>query len=398
MGVSAEKREEMKQTLSKWINTRNMQPIVDKITPLIFTDINIVDADGIIVASSKAYRIGKHHNGAHLLLEQDLDELIVEKTNDIPGVLHGVNFPITIEGVRVGMIGITGVPSEVKLIAKLVQELLQVYISKARRDHEKLQLEQLRHGFIYEWLFESGTAAQQEFEERGRMIGIEVRSKWVVGLLSFQEQFVGKERIPENIQRLTQRWLDGNGKNELTLRIGDMLIVLLSESNTQSAKQRMRQLQQTLMEIGAPCFPAGVGRCGTSREQIRQSFRDSKIACKLSKRDPEHPVCSYDELGLDLLVDLVPQEEKVRIFNRIFREYSMEEIAQTIDMLRIYVKYNGSISKTAEQMHIHKNSLQYRLHKLSERTGLVPQNIAHMSLLYALILIYDAVIFPSREK
>lgn len=57
----------LQSALDSWVNTKNMQPIVDKITPLIWTDINIVNADSIIVASSKPYRIGKYHNAAHML-------------------------------------------------------------------------------------------------------------------------------------------------------------------------------------------------------------------------------------------------------------------------------------------------------------------------------------------
>ena len=159
-----------KWNLSSWINTENMQPIVDKITPLIWTDINIVNAEGMIVASPKKHRIGKYHNAARMLLESEEDQLIIEHTNDVPGVLHGVNFPICIEGVRVGMIGITGKPSEVKLIAKLVRELLQFHITEARKDQKDSYLAQLRYHFLYEWLFDKSIVISRAFEERGKVI------------------------------------------------------------------------------------------------------------------------------------------------------------------------------------------------------------------------------------
>ena len=68
----------LQSALASWVNTKNMQPIVDKITPLIWTDINIDNADSIIVASSKPYCIGKYHNAAHMLLDTDQDELIIK--------------------------------------------------------------------------------------------------------------------------------------------------------------------------------------------------------------------------------------------------------------------------------------------------------------------------------
>ena len=86
---------------------------------------------------------------------------------------------------------------------------------------------------------------------------------------------------------------------------------------------------------------------------------------------------------------MVPQREKQQLLARVFGEFSPEELAQTMQMLRVYPQFNGSISQAAEALHIHKNSLQYRLNRLAQRTGYVPQNIAHMSYLYLLLLIYD---------
>ena len=38
----------LQSALASWVNTKNMQPIVDKITPSIWTDINIVNADSTL--------------------------------------------------------------------------------------------------------------------------------------------------------------------------------------------------------------------------------------------------------------------------------------------------------------------------------------------------------------
>ena len=47
--------EEQRLEYASWVNTKNMQPIVDKISPLIWTDINIVNMDSIIIALSCPY-------------------------------------------------------------------------------------------------------------------------------------------------------------------------------------------------------------------------------------------------------------------------------------------------------------------------------------------------------
>ena len=85
---------------------------------------------------------------------------------------------------------------------------------------------------------------------------------------------------------------------------------------------------------------------------------------------------------------MVPRREKQQLLARVFGDFSPEELAQTMQMLRVYTQYNGSISQAAEALNTHKNLLQYRLNRLAQRTGYVPQDIAHMPYLY-LLLIYD---------
>ena len=360
----------LQSALASWVNTKNMQPIVDKITPLIWTDINIVNADSIIVASSKPYRIGKYHNAAHMLLDTDQDELIIEHTNDVPGVLHGVNYPMIINGARVGMIGITGVPSEVQLIARLVRELLQVSISQARKDQEKSYLDQERYMFLFEWLFNQGTKDDHDFEEKGRALGIAVQEPWVVCAISLFDQPEHNNQQFESIQSHAQRILDEYGHHEQSICVGNSLYLLLDGNEFPQAKARVQELLRRLVASNGCTFPAGVGSRATGLSEVRQSLRDAKVACRQSSRDPEHPVCRYDELDLDLVVAMVPQREKQQLLARVFGEFSPEELAQTMQMLRVYTQFNGSISQAAEALHIHKNSLQYRLNRLARRLNI----------------------------
>ena len=172
-----------------------------------------------------------------MLLDTDQDELIIEHTNDVPGVLHGVNYPIIINGARVGMIGITGVPSEVQLIARLVRELLQVSISQARKDQEKSYLDQERYMFLFEWLFNQGTKDDHDFEEKGRALGIAVQEPWVVCAISLFDQPEHNNQQFESIQSHAQRILDEHGHHEQSICVGNSLYLLLIYDDFHSARQ-----------------------------------------------------------------------------------------------------------------------------------------------------------------
>lgn len=386
----------MKWDLSAWINTQNMQPIVDQITPLIWTDINIVNADGVIVASSKKHRIGKYHNAAKMLLESDEDQLIIEHTNDVPGVLHGVNFPICIEGVRVGMIGITGKPSEVQLIAKLVRELLQFHIETARKSQEDSYLQRLRYQFLYEWLLDKNLVISREFEERGAALGIHIFRPWIVGVIGYPEGYYDETgNQMETAQSQIQQRLSQEELQSWIFCAGSEMIVLFQEQQTETVKSRMEELVKALREQTEIPFSAGIGSCITEPEKIGQSLHDARTMNRLSRKNGT--VCSAEAYPLEMFLKSIPEEETAEMFWKVFQGYSKEELSQTMEMLHVYAEHNGAISKVAQCLDIHKNTLQYRLNRLAEKTGYIPQHTADMSYLYLLLRIYELGLMKEKR-
>ena len=120
--------------------------------------------------------------------------------------------------------------------------------------------------------------------------------------------------------------------------------------------------------------------------------------CRLSGQTGEKAVCSLDEHPLEMLLQLAPREEMVQLFWKVFENYSENELLQAMEMLQVYAEYNGSIAKVSEQLGIHKNTLQYRLNRLAEKTGYVPQRIPDMAYLYVLAKIYELEIAPGAVR
>lgn len=52
----------------------------------------------------------------------------------------------------------------------------------------------------------------------------------------------------------------------------------------------------------------------------------------------------------------------------------LEDTADLLDTLRSFIHHNGSMSTTAEDLNIHRNTLQYRLKRIQTLTGKDPHN------------------------
>jgi carbohydrate diacid regulator len=64
---------------------------------------------------------------------------------------------------------------------------------------------------------------------------------------------------------------------------------------------------------------------------------------------------------------------------------SPEEVLESEKLILGYIANNGSLNKTSEQLFIHKNTLQYRLNRIEQTTGLNPRNLEDLIKLYIAI-------------
>lgn len=98
-------------------------------------------------------------------------------------------------------------------------------------------------------------------------------------------------------------------------------------------------------------------------------------------------VC-YSKLTLGLFVDEVSRTTREEYVKRIFAFMSDEEIAKWVSLLEVFYRCEGSITETASELYIHKNTLQYQLKKLASITGYDPRNLSCAGLYQTAINFY----------
>ena len=128
---------------------------------------------------------------------------------------------------------------------------------------------------------------------------------------------------------------------------------------------------------------------GTNRAEIRRSYREADTACNLAMRLRNRRIKVYSDVDMELLLENISKHDRELFVKRVFKDCQEGEILRWVQLLRCYSENNGSITKTAENCYIHKNTLQYRLSKLKEVTGYDPRNINESIPLYIAMLIYE---------
>lgn len=117
------------------IPTTLAENIVEIIHNITRGNVNVMDEKGIIIATKQKQRLGQIHEGAKKIVEGKADFVAISEKDaqNMEGVMPGYNGPIEIDGQRIGCIGITGIPEEVRPL----QELASIIVTnEIKKDYE----------------------------------------------------------------------------------------------------------------------------------------------------------------------------------------------------------------------------------------------------------------------
>jgi len=135
------------------------------------------------------------------------------------------------------------------------------------------------------------------------------------------------------------------------------------------------RLQQTQGHIGSsPAYSVGLGRIVQTLVDIPQSFREAQQALEIGRRlFGENKLHSFAHLGIyRLLFYLDGQSELSEFYTEMLGPIIQADTrgdGTLIETLEVFFRCNGNLSETARSMHLHRNSLLYRLGRVEEILG-----------------------------
>ena len=115
------------------------QKLIDQITGYTEYNINIMDGNGVIIASRDPGRIGTYHEAAGRILRSGTDVIEIEDDKMYPGALPGINMAIKTDGKTEGVLGVTGEPDRIREVAMVIRLAIEAML-KYEREQERLIL------------------------------------------------------------------------------------------------------------------------------------------------------------------------------------------------------------------------------------------------------------------
>lgn len=159
-------------------------------------------------------------------------------------------------------------------------------------------------------------------------------------------------------ERLERR-LDWTQLPYLSIARGDVVAVLL-----EGELDDLEGIVADLAEQGHP-FRVGVGSSATDLHRVRDSFRDSLLALDHAGRSPGPGAVRVEALGLAAsIISDVPDEALARRVDAVLAP--LKAHPALFETLVAYLKCDLDVGRTARALHLHANSLRYRLARIEQ--------------------------------
>ncbi|MDD6482756.1 MAG: PucR family transcriptional regulator ligand-binding domain-containing protein [Lachnospiraceae bacterium] len=115
----------------------------------------------------------------------------------------------------------------------------------------------------------------------------------------------------------------------------------------------------------------GCGKLTRSIRCVYKSYRQAKAIQKLQEKGKiESSLIFYSDMGIyKLLLGIEDKDIMVEYYNKTIRplvEYDEKNDSDLAIVLRCYLNHNGSVKETADELFVHRNTINYKLNKASE--------------------------------
>ncbi|GAA0316546.1 sugar diacid recognition domain-containing protein [Bacillus carboniphilus] len=368
------------------------QVIVDRMKEIINQDINFIDVNCIIIASTDQKRIGKFHGGAQTVLKKK-DMLVITSENQYEGTRKGINLPVYFEDTIVGIIGITGSEEEVSKYGKIIQSMTEILIKEAYIvEQNKIERESQKQ-FIEEILFRIHEEDRDAIKMRSELLNIKLDIPRVVLVARIHEKTNKKSPktpvINEKIYNFIKRFIEFDPQNFL-IQSGMNYILILNENSVNDIKGWVENIHSTLLKEYKNTIYFGIGSLSHNEDELSESYQKARGALKVALSSKDLFYVDYSELDLEVIIDDLSDEVKKKYLHDIFKNMDERSLNDYMELLSTYFRNNGSIMKTADELFLHKNTLQYKLNKIKSVTGYDPRITRDLVVLFIAVLIYKS--------
>lgn len=372
------------------------QQIVTQVNQILAKNISICNTEGLIMASSDSERVGAILDHP-IDWQSDQPQVLTEKGKK--AVITPLYFQGTV-GASLIIYDDESWQDHIKLVKSLAELLGERYLELRE------PLPESKDRIIYRLLKAETEEQLTDIESEAVMAGFDLRRPrlvMVVRLSNFWQTFFKGEQEADsreaNIVRFRnkiEQALNGfftSSADNIVAYLGDDLFVILKDLTSTSEEKFIELLKKNYSTIFSQVksniitdVTVGIGSFHPDLVGLQNSYREALLALELGERmwggDRFYHI---NNLGIAGIVAESSADKKLDFADRLLGPLlPHQELLRTMEE---FFKHNLNLTNTAEALDIHRNTLIYRLDKITSIINLDPRYFQEAVQIYLALLI-----------
>ena len=348
------------------------QRFIERVSGHTAYNINIMDENGIIIASRDSERVGQYHEIAHRLIIGTEDMADTTGMN-FPNVLPGINMVIEVDHVKEGVVGVTGEPDEIRPVALIIKMALETMLKYERQqEKERLRANKKEH-FVY-MLTQVENSDPEELRSLARELNYPEEMVRIPLLICAKEDSASRLLAAARESRLHSR-------RDFSIALDPAHLIIFKYVPDQKKtwfaeyKEFIRDYLSTVLAssqsegAAARCY---VGSFQDTYPQYYYGYRHCKWL-ESTDRSEENITWFYDHVG-EYLRDCIPRGEMQHAFHVYLRRIPPEKLKMFLNTAQALLDTNFHFAEAAAQLYLHKNTLVYRYNTIKAYFNINPIN------------------------
>lgn len=323
--------------------------------------INIMNPEGIIIASTEHERVGSFHQGAREAVRTGkIVNISKDQVDRYPGAKEGCNMPLRVNGTIIGVVGIYGDPEQIRDVAHLLEVYAAKYFQLEAMLRPRLSESTLRSQLLMR-LLSPTNAAVSYTQSLMETLNIHFHFPVNTVVISRPEGF----SLSENAQRLCnilERMDLLRKQSDVWGIVEERMVLLCSGENRDLLRLRQLTTQGYRVSLGMP---------SNSLWEIQNAYTQASTL-DISSVEAYNDMRNISTRCGFLLSWTASSDAEFleSLATRLRENFGHEECQILMQSIKAYYDSGRSVASAAQQQFIHKNTLQYRVKRVQEVLGI----------------------------
>lgn len=334
------------------------QNIVDRAMAILPYNVNVMDKQGLILGSGESSRINTRHEGAQLVLANNRVVEIDEQTaQNLKGVQAGINLPLMHNQRLIGVLGITGEPQKLRTYAELVRMTAEMLVAQSHIQIEQHWRKQRIEDVMAMLLSEAGSAPR--LVDEARQLGLKPQLVRTPVLIKLDIELTSS---------VLTDWLTSRYPDSWCLRLSSSSLLWCCPSNLiLSPEKTVEKIESQGWKVAFVAY----GIRADNLESLRLGYRSvTELLAYAESVMPQQKLLSLSRYRLPAFLWAHRENGLLdAILLPLLEIQAKDSGGQLIRTLRAWCLHHGQAQPCADALGIHRNSLRYRLERISEISG-----------------------------